>query len=213
MSKSIFEITLLRHGQSTGNAERLIQGQIDAPLSEQGEDQARTLARYWKNQQTTFDRVIASPLTRAHTTARIIAETLGLAVELNPLWLERSFGDWEGQPFDELRKSENFAKIFHPYYPPGGDGESLMSAYQRAVQAVQELLRQTPGRYLVVSHGAFLNMALYNIFGIDPQKFSLGPRFIIENTAYTRLTYEPDSGLWRVLGFNLQAPQPTENEP
>lgn len=202
----MFDLTLLRHGESLGNANRQIQGHLDAPLSKQGEEQARSLARYWQSRKTTFDRVISSPLVRAQTTARIIAETLGLQVKLNPLWMERSFGQWEGQPFDELRKQENFSKIFHPYIPPGETGESLMDTYQRAVQAVQELLRQEAGRYLVVSHGAFLNMALYNIFGIDPQKFTTGPRFIIENTAFTHLTYEPETSLWRVLGFNLQAP-------
>ena len=85
-----------------------------------------------------------------------------------------------------------------------------MDTYQRAVQAVQELLRREKGRYLVVSHGAFLNMVLYNIFGLDPQKFTIGPRFIIENAAYTRLAFEPETGLWRVHGYNWQAPTQPE---
>ena len=204
----MFDFTLLRHGESLGNANGQIQGRLDEPLSQQGLEQARRLAHYWQRQQIKFDRVIASPLERTRTTAAIIAETLGLSVELNPLWMERSFGNWEGQPFDELRKQETFTKIFHPYITPGEDGESLMDTYQRAVQAVQELLRQEAGQYLVVSHGAFLNMVLYSIFGIDPQKFTTGPRFIIENTAYTHLTYEPEKSLWRVLGINLLAPMP-----
>lgn len=203
---AMFDIILLRHGESLGNANRQIQGHFDTPLSEVGAKQAYVLADYWHGRQLSFDRVISSPLIRAKTTAEIIANNLGLMVEENILWMERGFGSWEGQSFEELQKQALLTQIFHPYIRPGESGESLMDTYQRAVKAVQELLNQVEGHYLVVSHGAFLNMVIYHILGIDPQKFSIGPRFIIKNAAYTHVVYDPASGLWRVLGYNLQAP-------
>ena len=40
-------LILVRHGESTGNADGLLLGRIDAPLTERGLAQARTLARRW----------------------------------------------------------------------------------------------------------------------------------------------------------------------
>ncbi|MBK8824271.1 MAG: histidine phosphatase family protein [Anaerolineales bacterium] len=43
-----FHITLLRHGESVGNAESRWQGQADFPLTDTGRAQARALAERWK---------------------------------------------------------------------------------------------------------------------------------------------------------------------
>lgn len=43
-----FQITLLRHGESVGNAELRWQGQSDFPLNDTGRAQARALAERWK---------------------------------------------------------------------------------------------------------------------------------------------------------------------
>ena len=87
-----FHITLLRHGESVGNAESRWQGQADFPLTEKGRAQACALAERWKKEDAKFDHVIASPLTRTKETAEIIASVLNLNVEFEPLWLERDNG-------------------------------------------------------------------------------------------------------------------------
>jgi 2,3-bisphosphoglycerate-dependent phosphoglycerate mutase len=210
MPPDSFQITLLRHGESIGNANGQIQGHSDHPLSERGREQAHCLARRWQAEEMTFDQVITSPLLRAHETARILTTALDLPLELNPLWMERNFGQLEGKLIQEVRRQLSANPLFHPYIPAGVSGESLLDTYQRACQAIQDLMHREPARYLVVSHGAFLNMVLYSILGIDPQKFATGPRFIFENAAYAQLAYDPERGMWQLLGFNLGAPLPHE---
>ena len=61
----IHHITLLRHAESTGNAENRLQGQSDYPLSEKGCAQAAALAQRWQTEGVTFDQGIVSPLLRA----------------------------------------------------------------------------------------------------------------------------------------------------
>ncbi len=68
-----YHLTLLRHGESVGNAENRLQGQADFPLTETGRQQAQALAKRWLAEGLTFDRVIASPLKRSRETAEIIA--------------------------------------------------------------------------------------------------------------------------------------------
>jgi broad specificity phosphatase PhoE len=67
----------LRHGESEGNSARLIQGRGDYPLSEAGREQARRAAGWFADKR--IGRLLSSPLTRSHETARILADRLGLA--------------------------------------------------------------------------------------------------------------------------------------
>jgi 2,3-bisphosphoglycerate-dependent phosphoglycerate mutase len=194
-------ITLMRHGESDGNANGLIQGQIDLPLTEKGQDQAQTLAQAWLVEGRHFDQVIASPLMRARLTAEIIAEGLGLPVEYDPIWMERSFGTIDGQPYREIIQKDPPPDFFHPYNQPGETGESLVDLFNRAGRAIQSLVRRPSGAYLVVSHGAFLNMVMNGILGISPLTSSRGTRFVFSNTGFVDLTYDAEFSRWRVYRF------------
>ena len=61
-------ILLARHGETPWNAEGRYQGQIDIPLSPVGEAQARALGERLHSLDIT--RAVASPLSRAQSTAR-----------------------------------------------------------------------------------------------------------------------------------------------
>lgn len=200
----LFTITLLRHGESQGNFEGRIQGQSDPPLTETGRQQARALANYWQSTGVCFDRIIASPLSRAYQTARTIGNVLGVEEEIDPAWMERGFGTLEGMVFKEVLALQPPVDLVHTYEPVGGSGESILDLYVRAGLAVQKLVRRPAGRYLVVSHGAFLNMVLYNILGLAPQSSQYSPRFRFANTGYTELTYRADQRQWSLLSFNRQ---------
>ncbi len=139
---------------------------------------------------------------RARQTAEIIAEVLGGQVAFEPLWKERYFGDWEGLQAEEIRKLNPLVDFFHPYDPAGGIGESVVDLFSRAGRALQNLLRCDPGSYLIVAHGAILQMALYTALGINPFGSSSQVRFRIYNTAFAELTYDPIQRQWWVLGLN-----------
>ena len=194
-------ITLLRHGESDGNAAGIIQGQLDHPLTALGRQQAEILARRWKARGVTFDFVIASPLSRARQTAEIVAGELGLTLELDPVWMERSFGLGEGLSGEAIRQQNPQADFYHPYWPVAPGGESTIETYQRALNGLLGILRRPPGSYLIVSHGAILNMTILAMMGIAPQGHYNSPRFRLGNTAYTRWSYNPETRQWYLLSF------------
>ena len=195
-------ITFLRHAESEGNATGKLQGQSDVPLTVNGLDQARQLAARWQSLGLYFDLAISSPLQRARLTAETVTAALNAPLILDPTWTERDFGGLEGQEFALLRQASQPVDFYHPYDSIGETGESMVDVYRRALLAVQGLLRRPPGRYLVVSHGAFLTRVMYVILGITPQGHYNSPIFFLGNTAYLNLTYDSDRRQWRWFGFN-----------
>jgi broad specificity phosphatase PhoE len=195
----VFHITFLRHGESTGNAENRLQGLSDFPLSETGRAQARALGERWQAQDMTFDTAIASPLSRARETAEIVAAALNIsALELEPLWVERDMGKRSGLTMAEINAQFPNPDFINPYDSFGEDGESDWALYLRGGQALHKILQRPPARYLVVTHGAILNMTLFAILGIAPQPNFQGPRFRLENTAFCQFRYYPQAHRWRV---------------
>jgi 2,3-bisphosphoglycerate-dependent phosphoglycerate mutase len=197
-----YDIVLLRHAESVGNANGYWQGQTDFPLTEAGRTQAQSLANYWQKTGYVFDQVISSPLQRARQTAEIICSTIGTEINFDANWMERDNGQLAGLTHAEATRRFPDPPLTHPYMPIGGTGESQWELYLRAGRAIQDLLYRPPGKYLVVSHGGILNMALYVILGIPVQANFQGPRFDFWNTAYATLNYYPDQHKWRLKSLN-----------
>jgi broad specificity phosphatase PhoE len=197
-----YHLILLRHGESVGNAEGIHQGQSELPLTAKGVAQAQALANHWISEGITFDRVITSPQSRARQTAEIVANTLGYEIEYDTIWMERDIGIYTGLHLEEAKQKYPYPDFIHIYQPIGLTGESDWELYLRGGQALQSILHRPPGRYLIVSHGAILNMTLRAALGITPQANFQGPRFRFENSAYASLTYNPKRHAWYVNGIN-----------
>ncbi|MBN1669002.1 MAG: histidine phosphatase family protein [Anaerolineales bacterium] len=198
----LYHITLLRHGESVGNANGYHQGQAEFPLTAVGQQQARTLGAYWQRQSVTFDHLIASPQSRTRQTAEILAEVLNLEIEYDPVWKERDNGVYAGLHTDVAQERYPYPEFQPIYQPIGQTGESEWELYLRGGRAIQSILHRPPARYLVVSHGAILNMTLRALLGITPQANFQGARFRFQNTSFVTLTYRPDHHQWTVLGVN-----------
>jgi broad specificity phosphatase PhoE len=200
-----FIVTLLRHGESVGNAESRWQGQADFPLTEKGRAQAYALAERWRKEKAQFDLVISSPLVRAQETAEIVASALNLKVEFDPLWLERDNGEFAGLTADEVRENFSHPEFVTPYDPVGVDGEGDWELFLRAGQALHALLKRNPARYLIVSHGGLLNKFMHAVVGVAPQANNSGVRFRFDNTAFARLLYFPHHHRWTIERLNDHA--------
>ena len=151
-------LLLLRHGQSTWNAGGLWQGQADPPLSSLGEEQALDAARRLRPGQ--FSRIVASNLRRAHRTAEILAEALGLAVEVDPDLREIDVGDWQGLTRAEINERAPGALADwsegRSESTPGGETRTHLTDRAR-VALLRAAATSAPGdRVLLVSHGALI---------------------------------------------------------
>lgn len=151
MTKTI--VGLLRHGQTDWNIDFRLQGVTDIPLNETGIQQAHIAAQALNGED--WDVVLTSPLSRARDTAAIVISLAGLPeAQVEPLLLERSFGEAEGLKHDEWRATyQNTNEV------PGG--ETIEALEIRAWQLLDEILKNHAGkRILTVSHGALIRKLL-----------------------------------------------------
>jgi broad specificity phosphatase PhoE len=146
-------IGILRHGQTDWNIDFRLQGVTDIPLNETGIAQARDAAEVIDPNE--WDLILTSPLSRARATAEIVAEVNGFAeAVIEPLLLERSFGEAEGMMHEEWR-----AKYADTNVVPGG--ESLAELEARANLLLETLATRYRGqKVLAVSHGALIRILL-----------------------------------------------------
>lgn len=141
-------IGLLRHGQTDWNIGLRLQGITDIPLNETGLAQAKLAAQFLTPGD--WDFVSSSPLSRALITAQTVAEHIGIPeVQIEPLLLERSFGEAEGLTHAQWKAAYPDGK------PPAG--ETLDELRFRANSLLETLLTRYRGtRVLAVSHGAMI---------------------------------------------------------
>lgn len=195
-------ITLLRHGQSVGNANGHWQGHADFELTETGRRQAEALAEYWQKTNKSFDLAVASPLKRAYQTAEIVTARLGIPLECDSDWMERDIGDYTGLDNTTINARFERPAFTHPFLPVGRTGESQWALVGRAARALQKLTARPAGNYLIVAHGGILNLALYVILGISPQPNFAGAHFRFGNTGYAEVTFEPWRYRWNLETLN-----------
>ncbi len=92
-------IYLARHG-SHAEVGHVLSGRSEIGLSALGRDEAHALAR--RLHSTGIEAIYASPRARTLDTAAIVAQHLGLSVQIDEALDEIDFGEWTGQPFDDL---------------------------------------------------------------------------------------------------------------
>jgi broad specificity phosphatase PhoE len=133
-------LLLVRHGETDWNAEGRLQGHTDRPLSDYGRRQARRLAEELEGEE--LEAIYSSDLARAHETAEIVGERLGLPVALEPDLREKDWGTWEGLSAVERDRVEFV-------------GESTEAHQERMLRALRLIAERHPGdgRVLVVTHG------------------------------------------------------------
>lgn len=155
------DFLLIRHGESTWNAAGRWQGHGDAPLSERGRAQARSLARELAGEAPT--RLLASDLARARETAEIVGQELGLAVELEPGFRELDVGVWSGLTAAEVaRRWPRELARFRAGDPDlrAGGAESWSELRARSLAAFALWEQRSAGCVAVVTHGGLLRMLL-----------------------------------------------------
>ena len=156
-------LLIVRHAQSTWNAEGRWQGQADPPLSDLGEQQAIVAASRLAA-EAAFDGVAASDLVRARLTAELMAQELGLddPVHFEAGLREYDVGEWSGLTRDEIEAAWPGAirrfSLRELDAPPGGESRSEFDG--RVTEAGRKVAAwaATTGksRILVVAHGGVL---------------------------------------------------------
>jgi phosphoserine phosphatase len=154
-------LLLVRHGESTWNAERRFQGSTDIPLSARGRAQARALARGLRPYRVRAAYV--SPFRRARETAELALAGTGVPVVVLDELRELCLGRWEGCTVDEIRAQDGdpyVAWLRAPHDCPPPDSEPLPAVSDRVRAAVERIAaaHRDGDDVLVVAHGGVISV-------------------------------------------------------
>jgi broad specificity phosphatase PhoE len=185
MKIGLTRVYLARHGQTALNAEGRLRGLSDPPLDAVGEAEAKRLAAVLALKEPTV--VLTSPLQRAVSTGRAIADAAGVEVVVDQRLNDRDYGPLTGE-----RRSEVEARYGSVDSAPGV--EPLSALTRRAESAFFALAAEWgPGPVVMVSHDAF-NGALLGV--IDPSLAGAPQR----TACWNQLSLVDD--LWRVDSYD-----------
>jgi probable phosphoglycerate mutase len=178
---------LFRHGETDWNHEGRLQGHTDTPLNATGLAQARALVERLRPHQ--LDAVLSSDLARAWTTARIVAEGLGIPLIREPGLREAQIGEAEGLFWPEVKS--RFGEALTERWFTDDDaafpgGETGLETRTRGLDALRRFVADQPYRRIGVStHGAMVRQLMKHALppGSPPAK--------TRNTVLYMLRYEP----------------------
>lgn len=149
------KIFLVRHGQDEDNANGILNGKRDNPLTDLGRQQAKAVAEKLKNNNIQI--IYSSPLKRAYETARIIAQELGVdEVIVDEHLTEREFGIYTGKPVADITKMTKNVLVGDKvtYFLDGDGTEDFPALLKRGEKILEEIRERHPNeRVLIVTHG------------------------------------------------------------
>lgn len=167
------KLYVVRHGETTWNARKKIQGTADIPLDEKGIALAKVTGEALK--EIPFDFAISSPLKRALDTARYVLGHRQVPVYTDQRIREICFGAMEGTSLLDGSAGEfeeNFRLFFQEpekYQPPKG-GESLEEVCRRTGEFLTEVIGKKEwedATILIASHGCAVRAMLQRFYQDD----------------------------------------------
>ena len=172
-------LLLIRHGESTANAEGRLQGHLDYALSERGRQESALLAE--RLVALDVAALYTSPLGRARGTAQIAGERLGLAPAEREGLMERDVGALSGLNHIEIRerfpdyvraRSEGRVDVEIEGWESYGDFRVRVDATLDAITAEHK-----EGTVVCVTHGGVIGMFLRRVLDLPvvrPVPFAIG---------------------------------------
>lgn len=188
-------IWLLRHGRTPANAKGLLLGRNDPVLDEQGLQQAEALAAALSKRDVAPERVVSSPLLRCHMTASIVADALGIPVDVDERWIELDYGEMDGVAVSSLTPEMLANWQGDPNWAPAG-GESLAHLGQRVRDALEDLEAEARAAapegqpqglpdMVVVSHVSPIKAAVAWALGVGDE---IASRLFLRPASITRIS-------------------------
>lgn len=180
---------IVRHGETDWNRESRFQGGKNSPLTKKGKVQATQTSSLLADIPLT--RVYVSKLGRAIETTRIILNNRAIEYTTISQLNEIGLGSWEGLLMEAVKQQnpveyDHFFNKPHMFHLKGA--ESFQQLQDRAVNALQTIIRQDQGKHiLVVTHWMVIKVILARFSGTSLSDLTLIPK--PENGTITRLTH------------------------
>jgi broad specificity phosphatase PhoE len=160
VNNPLFNIYLVRHGETEWTLSGQHTGLTNLPLTAEGEKQARRLRD--RLQSICFTKVLTSPLQRATRTCELAG--YGSAAEAERDLVEWDYGDYEGRTRAQILAHSPGWLIFRDGCP---NGESPQAVGARADRIISRI-SQIHGDVLLFSSGHFLRVLIARWIGWEP---------------------------------------------
>ena len=106
-------IIFVRHGQAENNTKRILAGRTEGvPLTKTGVEQAERISKYIKHLD--ISAIYSSPIERAVSTAKIIADYNSLNYELDDRLIEIEMGKFTCMNYDDM--FAKYGNVFLKFY-------------------------------------------------------------------------------------------------
>jgi glucosyl-3-phosphoglycerate phosphatase len=205
---TLTRLVLWRHGETEWNADRRMQGQLDAELSDIGIEQARRAAPIIAGFVPQV--LLTSDLRRASDTAAVLAEQTALPLKTDERLRETHLGEWQGLTHEDVdaRWPGGRAKWRGnaAWAPPGG--ETRIEVASRAMQVVTELdSREEVQVAVLCAHGGLIASLVARLLGLPVDRWpALGAIGNCHWAVVNRpMSFEYRGGLagsWRLTSYN-----------
>lgn len=184
------KLLLIRHGETSYNAQGLIYGHAQIPLNERGHAQAHRVGQRLK--QHRIHAIYSSDLIRAMHTAEAILAHHPITLVTDAALRELDVGEWEHKSVPDVQ--QHYAELYQQYCATPGQmiypgGESHQMLQHRVMQAINRYvaLHQENDVICVVCHGGTIAAIVCTILGLD---INLHERIRIDNCAITTIHIE-----------------------
>ena len=195
------KLRIVRHAESTGNAQGRWQGRDDTQLTDLGREQAARLGERFLSEGYRPSHIYSSPLSRTFETARIASSAWDIPIARVDDLMETDVGVFTGLSWEEIELSmpevaKEFAATRNTDIIEGA--ESYAQKSERARRVVEWVIADHANEdsVLLVSHGGIMQYIFAQIIGTD-RIWGVSVR----NTGIFDFTIDVDR--WRLDGQNL----------
>jgi broad specificity phosphatase PhoE len=146
------DVVLIRPGCTDFDAQNRIQGSLDLPLSQRGQEQVELVVR--QLQGVRLDRVYSAPCEPARSTAIAICNACGATFKESADFCNLNHGLWQGLQIDDVRRK--YPKVFKQWSESPEtvclpEGETLAQAVERIEHGLRKCLKRKRNVGIVAS--------------------------------------------------------------
>jgi alpha-ribazole phosphatase len=200
--RHMLKLILVRHAITEANEQKTYTGFNESQISAQGMKEIEKLTRALESY--TIDGVYVSPTERTLRTVEPIILKKNLTVEYSEALREIHFGDFEGMHFEQLKERypeevQKMIALGDAYTYP--NGESLIDAYNRTAQKIDEIKQKNEGQtILICAHAGTIRNILSHLIA---KNHLLHWHFKVDNATLSIVTVENDFAVVEALNLPI----------
>ena len=178
-------IIFLRHAQAENNTKRILAGRTEGvPLTKTGVEQAERIAKYLKD--VDISAIYSSPIERASTTAKIVADSKSLNYELDDRLIEIEMGKFTRMNYDDM--FAKYGNVFLKFYENAPiiaecEVETFPEVQKRVIDMVGYIVKKHKNQNVIlVTHMDPVKSILSTVMDLKPKTLF---ELIIANASLT----------------------------